>query len=178
LAPTHPTLHSEQQHPKSNHQQPTAEQPSAEKPTAEHPSAKEERIVKKTMSAAVLVSLVAVFGIGSSAFAAASIDIRPGSDKNVVNPDSKGVIQVALLGAEDFDINGVSVSALNLSTQASSTSSQPKGNGRIVDINDDGYMDLVLNFPIQGTGVRHGDTQLCLAGTGFQTCDAIQTVPE
>lgn len=133
--------------------------------------------MRKTMSTALLVSLVAVLGVWSSAFAAATIDVRPGNDKNLVNPDSKGVIQVALLGAEDFDVNGVSISALNLSTQASSTSSQPKGNGRVVDINDDGYMDLVLNFPIQGTGVKHGDTELCLSGTGFQACDAIQTVP-
>lgn len=107
----------------------------------------------------------------------ARIDIRPGTSRNIVNPNSNGVIPVALLGSEDFSVQNVVVAALQFSAQGSSMSSGPSGRGRIADVNGDGYKDLVMNFPIQGTGVRVGDTQMCLAGSGFMTCDSIETVP-
>jgi hypothetical protein len=124
-----------------------------------------------------LVSLVAVLGISSSALAAPSLDVRPGTDRNVVNPDAKGVLPVALMGAADFQVEAVAVSGLALSAAGSSQSAHPKGPGHMTDLNGDGYKDLMLNFPIQGTGVKHGDTQICLAGTGFEVCDTIETVP-
>ena len=32
------------------------------------------------------------------------IDIKPGSDRNSINPMSKGVIPVAILGSDEFDV--------------------------------------------------------------------------
>ena len=121
--------------------------------------------------------VAALFLHASAQAADVRIDIRPGTSRNVVNPNSNGVVPVALLGSADFTVQGVVVAGLQLSAQGSTTSSGPSGRGRIMDVNGDGYKDLVLNFPIRGTGVRIGDTQLCLYGSGFSACDAIETVP-
>lgn len=133
--------------------------------------------MKRITTLSFIVSMVAVIGFASSALAAPALDVRPGTDRNVVNPDAKGVLPVALMGAADFQVDGVAVSGLTLSAAGSEQAAQPKGPGHMTDLNDDGYQDLLLNFPIQGTGVKHGDTQLCLAGTGFEVCDTIVTVP-
>ena len=133
--------------------------------------------MKRNITVSALLSLVLALGISAPAWAAPAIDVRPGSDQNVVNPNAKGMIQIALLGDAEFDVNGVAITALRLSAQGSSSSAEPKGHGRAVDVNNDGFLDLVLNFPIQGTGVKSGDTQICLAGPGFEACDAIETVP-
>jgi len=45
------------------------------------------------------------------------------------------------------------------------------------DVNGDGFQDIVLNFSIRDTGIKAGDTQLCLSGSGFTACDNIETVP-
>lgn len=125
----------------------------------------------------ILVGIVALFAQAPAQAADVTIDIRPGTSRNVVNPNSNGVVPVALLGSEDFSVLNVVVASLQFSAQGSSMSSGPSGRGRITDVNGDGYKDLVINFPIRGTGVRIGDTQMCLAGSGLIGCDSIETVP-
>ena len=128
-----------------------------------------------------ILTLPVLFGI-AALFATAQaadvrIDVRPGSSRNVVNPHSNGVVPVALLGSADFDVNSVTVSGLGLSAQGSASSAQPKGQAHFKDVNGDGYQDVIMNFSIRDTGVKIGDTQLCLAGSGFVACDNIETVP-
>ncbi|HET9233812.1 MAG TPA: hypothetical protein VFP10_06710 [Candidatus Eisenbacteria bacterium] len=133
--------------------------------------------MRSIVNVSLLVGLVGFFAQTTAQAADVRIDIRPGTSRNIVNPNSNGVIPVALLGSEDFSVQSVVVSGLQLSAQGSSTSSGPSGRGRIADVNGDGYKDLVMNFPIRGTGVRIGDTQLCLYGSGLTACDNIETVP-
>jgi len=123
----------------------------------------------------VLVGIVALCTTAQAADV--RIDVRPGSSHNVVNPHSNGVVPVALLGSADFDVQSVTVSGLALSAQGSATSSKPRGQARFTDVNGDGYQDVIMNFSIRDTGVKVGDTQLCLAGSGFVACDNIETVP-
>jgi hypothetical protein len=40
------------------------------------------------------------------------IDIKPGSDTNPINPTSRGVIPVAILGSDTFDVADVDVTTL------------------------------------------------------------------
>jgi hypothetical protein len=134
------------------------------------------RVMTASVSLAVFLAALLAGSVVAQA-ADVKIDVRPGDSRNVVNPNSHGMIPVALLGAADFDVQGVAVTSLSLSAQGSSTSAQPKGPGRIQDVNGDGIKDVVLLFSVQSTGVKAGDTQLCLAGPGFQACDAIVTVP-
>lgn len=101
------------------------------------------------------------------------VDIKPGSDKNPVNTKSKGVIPVAILGSDDFDVADVDVESLAFGPDGAA----PAHSGHIEDVNDDGIGDLVLHFPIQDTCIASNDTEACLTGTAgdddIEGCDTV-----
>ena len=107
-----------------------------------------------------------------------SIDVRPTSAENRVNPFARGVVQVALLGAEDLDVTQVDVASLGFGPSAA-----PAVHTEIEDVNADGWHDLVTHHRIPKTGIALGDTEACLTGAmadgmALSGCDAVSTVPE
>ena len=92
-----------------------------------------------------------------------TIDIKPGSDPNSVNPRSKGVIPVAVLGSTDFDAMQVDPTTVTFGPDGAS----PAHDGHIEDVDDDGYMDAVFHFRTQETGIVCGDTEATLNGEIF-----------
>src|SRR5262249_31896113 len=107
-----------------------------------------------------------------------SIDVRPESSQNRVNPFAQGVVQVALLSAEGFDATQVDTTSLGFGPSAA-----PAVHVELVDVNGDGLVDLVSHHSIPLTGIALGDTQACLVGTtldgvAFSGCDEVSTVPE
>jgi hypothetical protein len=116
---------------------------------------------------------------------AVSVDIKPGSDPNSINPRSRGVIPVAILttsvadgDALDFDALQVDASTVRFGpAEATITRSQ----GRVKDVDGDGEPDLLLHFKTRDTGIACGDTSAALTGKTFGGqsivgTDAIQTV--
>lgn len=80
------------------------------------------------------------FGEASRA-AAMLIDIKPGSSSNCLNPSSKGRLPVAILGSASFDALSVDPSTILAGGVV-----PPVKWGRGEDVNQDGFLDLVVHF--------------------------------
>ena len=104
------------------------------------------------------------------------IDVRPGSDVNPVNPKSKGVLPVAILSSAMFDASAIDPNTLRFGPGQTG----PVENGvHREDVDNDGTIDLMLQFPIQQLGVESNTSQLCLTGEFpdgpiFWACDTVK----
>ena len=88
------------------------------------------------------------------------IDVKPGIVPNDVNPRSKGVIPVAVLGSVELDALQVDFSTVTFGPGAA----RPVHDGHVEDVNDDGFVDMVFHFNTQDTGIACGDTEASLTG--------------
>jgi probable HAF family extracellular repeat protein len=106
------------------------------------------------------------------------IDIKPGSEQNIIQPGSHGVVQVAILGSEDLDVEDVSPTTIVFGRGQASTVKP-----RILrDVNRDGLTDLVSRYRVHETGILPGDTEACatgetLDGVPFIGCDSVLAAP-
>lgn len=107
------------------------------------------------------------------------IDIRPGNDFNPINLMGRGVIPVAILGSDTFDVLDVDVETLAFgATGTVGAAPAHNSGGQLADLNDDGFTDLLSHYRTQETGIIAGDTEACVAGRKlsgipFEGCDAI-----
>jgi len=92
---------------------------------------------------------------------AADIDVKPGSDPNVVNVRSRGVIPVAVCGSDSLDVGDIRVESLRFGPW----SAGPAHDGTHVrDVNGDGWADLVAHFRTQETGLSCRNHEATLLG--------------
>lgn len=107
-----------------------------------------------------------------------SIDIRPGSSPNNINPRSQGVIPLAILTTETFDAGTVDPLSVRLGPNGAT---EARERGHSEDADGDGDLDLVLHFRIRETGIQCRDTSVSLTGKTLdeqriEGADSIRTV--
>jgi hypothetical protein len=105
-----------------------------------------------------------------------SIDIKRGGDSAPINSASRGVIPVAILGSDSFDVANIDVATLACGPDGA-TPAHRRG-GHAEDVNGDGVMDLVSHFWTQDTGITSEEERVCvsgmtLEGAAFEGCGAI-----
>jgi hypothetical protein len=111
-------------------------------------------------------------------FLTIGIDIKPDGFPNSINPYSRGVIPVAILGSDTFDVADVDVTTLAFGPGGAAIAHL---NGHLQDVNSDGIMDLMLHFRTQDSGITCGDESATLTGETLdgqpiEGTDSIQTV--
>ena len=96
------------------------------------------------------------------------IDIKPGSDPNSINTQSMGVVPVAILGSETFDVTDVDVTTLAFGPDGASPAHDLTDPivyaDHLQDVNGDGFTDLVSHYHQAETGLVLGDMQACIEG--------------
>jgi len=112
-------------------------------------------------------------------FIEVDVDIKPGSWPNSINTKNKGVIPVAILGTQDFDVADVDVTTLAFGPGGAAPVHDPAGHYE--DVNGDGLTDLVSHYATQETGLQVGHTEACvtgetLDGIPIEGCDAVRIV--
>lgn len=117
-----------------------------------------KRLLKLTVAVGLVVALLIPVGMALAvAVIPVDVDIKPASCPNPLNVGSKGVVSVAILGSEGFDVTQVDpdtvllegVAPLRWSLEDVATPYEVNCNGSCHDLGPDGYLDLTLKFKIQ-----------------------------
>jgi len=91
-----------------------------------------------------------------------SIDIKPGSNPNSINLNSKGVIPVAILTTPEFDASLVLADSIRFGPGEA-----PPAHYQLEDVDKDGDLDLILHFRTRLTGIESDATEASITGYSY-----------
>ena len=98
-----------------------------------------------------------------------TIDVKPDDDRNSVNPRSRGLLPVALLGGPGLDVTRIETGSLRFGPRSASPAHAVTDSFAYMellqDVNNDGYMDLLAHFSIWQAGIACETGAAVLIGT-------------
>ena len=131
--------------------------------------------MRKFIVLSIVLLMLAGFAITSSAMEVA-VDIKPQSCPNPLNVKSKGVLPVAILGTEDFDVTQIDTTTIAIMEVVplrwaledvatpyeseplpSSLTDVPEPCLNCIEEGSDGFLDLTLKFDIQEIVIALGE---------------------
>jgi uncharacterized membrane protein len=113
------------------------------------------------------------------------IDVDPDESPSLVFLDGALPTAVAMLGSQQLDVREIDVTTLSfgpLGAKPSLDLSKPNVYQKsLLDVNGDGFVDLVAFFRARDAGLTTSDTMLCMsgeiAGAAFHSCDDVVIMP-
>jgi hypothetical protein len=95
---------------------------------------------------------------------AVTVDIKPGETPNVIDLKSHGTVPVAILSTPTFDVTQVDPAMIRFS--GASVARNPKGKFlvSIDDVNEDGLLDVIVHFDVDGLLLKPSDTRGVVEG--------------
>ena len=107
------------------------------------------------------------------------LDIKPGDETNSLNLFSNGIIPVAMVGSDAFDVADVDGATLAFGP-AGAAPDHARG-PHFEDVNDDGFTDLIAHFRTQETNIAIDAVEACLTGetldgVPFEGCDDVWVI--
>ncbi len=101
-----------------------------------------------------------------------TIDIKPNTDPNSINPISKGVIPVAILSTDTFDATTVDSSSIRFGVTGIEA---VPSHYALEDVDGDGDIDMIIHFSTQSTDIKCGDSSASLTGKTADGQDIVGT---
>jgi len=141
--------------------------------------------MKKIIVISIVLLMLAGFAITSSAQVEVPVDIKPESCPNPLNVKSKGVLPVAILGTDIFDVTLIDPSSIMLEGVSpirwdwEDVATPKEESEECNTLGSDGYLDLTLKFDVQEIIAALGDVSdgevltLTLTGTLLVGYDVI-----
>jgi hypothetical protein len=102
-----------------------------------------------------------------------TIDIKPGSDPNPINPGSNGLVPVAIFSSPEFDATQVDPTSVSLAGASVAVRGKGKSMAHEEDVNGDGLVDLVVQVETQGFDDLGAGGTVELTGTTFSGEDIV-----
>jgi hypothetical protein len=109
------------------------------------------------------------------------IDIKPGTDPNSINPNSRGSVPVAVLGSDSFETSQIDPESVRFAGASIVVNRNGQYRYSLEDVNLDGHMDFVAHFKVQDLEIQCSDTSSSLTGNTYsgmaiEGFDTINTV--
>jgi len=99
------------------------------------------------------------------AVATIGVDVRPGDGTAAINPHSRGMLAVALLGAAEFDVTQVDPASVRVSGVPARMLPNGLPMAAIEDASSDGFMDLVVHVEVADLDLVGDEVEILVTAT-------------
>jgi hypothetical protein len=91
-----------------------------------------------------------------------AIDVRPGSDRNPIQPRAMGIVSVVVFGSAELDVEEIDLDSVRFGPGGAIPTHRLPHPER--DVDGDGLLDVVLHFRIAAGRIACGDAEVELTG--------------